>query len=95
MQFKKYIPLFLALAAMPAFAAQKTIMLSVPGMTCPVCPITVKKSLEKVSGVTAVKVELESHLATVTFDDTAASVEKLTKATAEAGYPSSVKEAAK
>jgi hypothetical protein len=32
-----------ALAA-PAWAASKTVTLDVPGMTCPVCPITVKKA---------------------------------------------------
>lgn len=37
---------FVALAAPP-----KTVTLDVQNMTCGLCPITVKKSLEKVSGV--------------------------------------------
>ncbi|EOM0581488.1 mercuric transport protein periplasmic component, partial [Escherichia coli] len=39
-----------------------------------------------------VDVGFEKREAVVTFDDTKASVQKLTKATADAGYPSSVKQ---
>jgi|HubBroStandDraft_4_1064222.scaffolds.fasta_scaffold475628_2 mercuric transport protein len=35
----------------PAWASSKTVTLNVSGMTCAVCPITVKKALEKVEGV--------------------------------------------
>ncbi|EQP65302.1 Periplasmic mercury(+2) binding protein [Enterobacter hormaechei] len=55
-------------------------------------PITVKKALSKVEGVSKVDVGFEKREAVVTFDDTKASVQKLTKATADAGYPSSVKQ---
>ena len=44
------IALAAALSA-PAWAATKTVTLSVPGMTCAACPITVKKALTKVDGV--------------------------------------------
>ena len=74
-----------------AFAAQKTVVLSVPGMTCSACPITVKKALEKVSGVEKVKVSYEPKEAVVTFDDAKAGVESLTQATKQAGYPSHLK----
>ena len=40
------IALAAALSA-PAWAATKTVTLSVPGMTCAACPITVKKALTK------------------------------------------------
>lgn len=75
----------------PAFAAQKTVVLSVPGMTCSACPITVKKALEKVSGVEKVKVSYEPKEAVVTFDDAKISVDGLTQATKQAGYPSNLK----
>ena len=88
---KKIFPLLLlALYATPSFAAQQTVTLSVPGMTCPVCPITVKKALEKVDGVKSVKIDFDTRLATVTFEDSMATADKLTKATANAGYPSTV-----
>jgi mercuric ion transport protein len=69
----------------------QTVTLSVPGMTCAACPITVKKALSKVEGVSQVDVSFEKREAVVTFDDAKTSVQKLTKATTNAGYPSSVK----
>ena len=74
-----------------ALAAVKTVSLSVPGMYCAVCPITVKKALEKVPGVTGVEVSFEKKEAQVTYDDTKANVSKLEDATFEAGYPSHIK----
>lgn len=74
-----------------ALAAEKTVVLSVPGMNCAACPITVRKALQKVTGVNAVKATLEPPQAIVTFDDAKTTVEALTKATASAGYPSAVK----
>ena len=86
------IPLFgLVLLSSAAVAAVKTVTLSVPGMYCAVCPITVKKSLQKVDGVSKVDVSLEKKEAVVTFDDTKASIAKMQDATFEAGYPSEVK----
>lgn len=83
----------LALAAIvaPVWAATQTVTLSVPGMTCSTCPITVKKAISKVDGVSKVDVTYETREAVVTFDDAKASVQSLTKATEGAGYPSSVK----
>jgi mercuric ion binding protein len=77
--------------SLPAAAAQRTVVLSVPSMNCAACPITVRKALEKISGVQSVKATLEPPEAVVTFDDAKTSVEQLTEATRNAGYPSSVK----
>ena len=85
------ISLAVSTAALPAFAAQKTVVLAVPSMNCAACPITVRKALEKVAGVEKVKATLEPPEAVVTFDDAKTSVEKLMEATKQAGYPSSVK----
>jgi len=71
-----------------AFAAQQTVMLKVDNMTCSTCPYTVKKALLKVPGVENATVSYEEKSATVTFEDTEASVVDLTAATANAGYPS-------
>jgi mercuric ion binding protein len=59
--------LFVALVTMPLAALAvnpKTVTLDVQNMTCSLCPITVKKSLEKVSGVTAVQVNFDKKTAT-------------------------------
>lgn len=91
----KKLATLLALAATlsaPAWAATKTVTLSVPGMTCEACPITVKKALSKVAGVEKAEVSFEKREAVVTFDDAKTNADALTKATANAGYPSSVKQ---
>jgi mercuric ion binding protein len=68
----------------------QTVTLDVQNMTCAVCPITVKKALERVSGVTNAKVDFDKKTASVSFDPDKANLATLTKATADAGYPSSV-----
>lgn len=73
-----------------AWAAPRTVTLSVPTMDCPVCPITVKKALTKVPGVAQADVNFDKREATVTFDDAKTTTEALTKATEDAGYPSTV-----
>ncbi len=80
--------LALGLASGAALAAPRTITLDVANMTCAVCPLTVKKALEQVSGVQHVAVDYASRTATVRFDDAAATINKLTDATKAAGYPS-------
>ena len=81
----------LVLFSSSALAAVKTVTLSVPDMYCAVCPITVKKALQKVPGVAHVDVSYEKKEAVVRFDDAKATVDKLKDATFEAGYPSEVK----
>jgi mercuric ion binding protein len=73
------------------FAAPRTITLDVQNMTCAVCPITVKKALESVTGVTSANVDFDNKTATVEFDDST-SVQALTDSTKAAGYPSTVRE---
>lgn len=77
--------------AAPAWAAPRTVVLSVPGMDCSACPITVKKALKKVSGVSAVDVTFKTREARVTFDDGKTTVSALLLATKRAGYPATVK----
>ena len=80
-----------AVAPQASLAEQRTVVLSVPGMNCSTCPITVRKALEKVAGVGKVKATLEPPEAVVTFDDAKTGIEKLMEATKQAGYPSNVK----
>jgi mercuric ion binding protein len=83
--------LLLATVSLPVLAAEQTVTLAVPGMTCAACPITVKAALNKVEGVKRVDVSYEERKAVVTFEDTLASVTALTEATTNAGYPSTLK----
>ncbi len=64
----------------PVLATNQTVPLSIPGMTCAACPITVKKAISKVEGVSKTDVSFDKYEAIVTFDDAKTSVQKLTKA---------------
>ncbi len=75
-----------------AAAAERTVTLKVDGMYCDLCGPTVRKSLERVQGVTKARVEQEKGIAVVTFDDAKTDINALTKATTDAGYPSRVAE---
>ncbi len=79
----------------PVWAAQKTVTLSLPTMDCPVCPITVKKALTQVSGVSRAEVNFSKRLVVVTFDDVVTNLNALTRATKDAGYPSTLTDSAK
>ncbi len=79
----------------PAWAAVQTVTLSVPGMTCGVCPITVRKALNAVPGVEMVSIDEREKDAVVTFDNAKTNVNALIKATTDAGYPSTDAGAAK
>ncbi|MDO8777246.1 MAG: mercury resistance system periplasmic binding protein MerP [Burkholderiaceae bacterium] len=83
------------LLTIQAWAASQTVTLSVPTMSCALCPITVKKALTQVPGVRQAEVNFDKRLATVTFDDSRTSVDALTQSTEDAGYPSTLKEVVK
>jgi mercuric ion binding protein len=83
----------LLLAATPLIALAappQTAVLDVQNMTCELCPVTVKKSLEKVPGVSLARIDFAKKTATVTFDADKANAAALVKATTDAGYPSTV-----
>ena len=86
------LTLAIAFASPAALAEVKTVTLSVPGMYCETCPITVKKAISRVSGVSRVSASYEKKEAVVTYDDSRTTVETLTEATANAGYPSTLKQ---
>ncbi|MDE2155753.1 MAG: mercury resistance system periplasmic binding protein MerP [Xanthomonadaceae bacterium] len=78
----------LTIVAAPASAATRTVTLSVPGMTCPACPVTVRKALSRVAGVEGTSIKFDKREAIVTYDDSKTGVRALTRATTDAGYPS-------
>lgn len=79
------------LASSPAVAGERTVTLAVQNMYCAACPITVRKSLERVTGVIKAVVSYKDKTAVVTYDDSKTDVTALTAATANAGYPSAPK----
>lgn len=88
---KKRFALFVfGIIATPAWAASQIVTLSIPGMTCGACPITVRTSLNRVPGVEKVNIDDRQKRVVVTFDNAKTSVQQLTKATGDAGYPSNI-----
>lgn len=71
-------------------ASSETVTLAVKNMTCELCPITVKKALAKMPGVSSVTVDFPKKTARVVFDPEKVKPEMLVQATTEAGYPSMV-----
>jgi len=78
-------------ASIAMAAGSQTVTLNVPGMTCKFCPITVRKALQNVPGVIEAKSDYKTKTATVTFDPDKTNVNALTNATANTGYPSTLK----
>ena len=77
----------LCCVASVALVEQRTVVLDVQGMNCAVCPITVKKALESVSGVEGAEVYYNTKTATIIFDSGKTTIDKIISATTNAGYP--------
>jgi mercuric ion binding protein len=80
--------LALSVAAAPAAAAERTVVLRVENIDCDLCAPIIRGSLLRVSGVISATVSIEQATATVTFDDARTDVAALTTATTNAGFPS-------
>ncbi len=68
-------------------ASFQQVVLTVEGMTCSTCSITVQKALEGVEGVYRAEVTYEPAQAVVRFDPAKTSIDALTQAAQRAGYP--------
>lgn len=87
-----WVSTFTAALALTAHAGEpKQVVLDVPSMNCVLCPISVKKALEKVPGVLAAKADLTTKTAEAMYDPDRASAEKLAKAVSDSGYPAAVR----
>jgi mercuric ion binding protein len=78
------------LASGATSAAERTVTLTFDNMYCEACPYIVNQSLARVPGVENVKLSFEQKAAIVTYDDQKTTLDALTSATAQAGYPSRV-----
>jgi mercuric ion binding protein len=59
-------------------------------MTCPTCPVTLKKALMKEQGVASVTVRYEKKELIVSFDDAKTTPDAIMKSTAAVGFPSQI-----
>lgn len=90
------IPMFVLLLALSSTAFTgdviRSVTLEVQGMTCAVCPITVKKALKNVPGVSGVKVDYRSGIAEVDYDPNKTGADELAKTVTAAGYLATARE---
>jgi copper chaperone len=64
----------------------KTVVFSVPDMSCNHCEMTIKQALGLVVGVKNTTIDLKKKLVTSQFDETATNENTLSEAIARAGY---------
>lgn len=81
--------LVVALAASAAEPAR--VVMDVPSMNCSLCPISVKKALERVPGVIEAKADLATKTAEAKYDPDRTSPDALAKAVSDAGFPATPK----
>jgi mercuric ion binding protein len=84
----------LMVAPLAAQAGEATVVLEVHHAYCQLCPSIVKKTLERVDGVTVVTVgHADANgdmLATIKYDDAQGTPEAMIKAATDQGYPAEV-----
>lgn len=70
-----------------AVSSEQTATFTIEKMTCAACPVTVKKAMQAVEGVSNVNINFAEKTATVVFDPAVATVEQVGAASTNAGYP--------
>ena len=70
-----------------AATAQAQTTFAIENMTCATCPITVKRAMEGVAGVSAVTVDFATKTARVTYDPRRVNAAAIAAASPNAGYP--------
>ncbi|MDO7837207.1 cation transporter [Sphingobium sp. HBC34] len=70
-----------------AIGAQAQTTFAIESMTCATCPITVRKAMEGVAGVSAVSVDFNAKTARATYDPRRTNVGAIVAASTNAGYP--------
>jgi mercuric ion binding protein len=86
-----FVPSSMMSTSAQAAAAEQRQIFIIENMTCALCPLTVKKAMEGVSGVKSVVIDFGAKTATVTFDATATTIEAIAAASTNAGYPAAAK----
>lgn len=86
-----FLPSTALSASAQAVTTQQRQIFAIENMTCALCPVTVKKAMESVSGVKSVAVDFDAKTATVTFDPSTATIAAIAQASTNAGYPAHAK----
>jgi mercuric ion binding protein len=70
-----------------AASAQAQTTFAIQNMTCATCPITVRKAMQGVAGVSAVSVDFGAKTARATYDPRRTNAAAIAAASTNAGYP--------
>ena len=70
--------------------ANQTRIISIEGMTCGGCVASVHTATADIDGLENISIELADNQATVTFDDSKTSAEKIAAAIDDAGFDAAV-----
>lgn len=68
-------------------SAQSQTTFAIKNMTCATCPITVRKAMEGVAGVSAVEVDFTAKTARASYDPHRTNAVAIAAASTNAGYP--------
>ena len=79
-------------AAESVAGSELTQTFAIEKMTCALCPITVKKVMQRVNGVKLVDVNFDLKTAAVVFDSSKTTAEEIAAASTNVGYPATVVE---
>ncbi|MEX2516414.1 MAG: cation transporter [Gammaproteobacteria bacterium] len=75
-----------------AASEQREAVFSVPGMDCPMCPITVKRALGGADGVVEAEADLDTKEARAVFDPSRTNTDALITAIESSGFSAQLKE---
>ncbi len=84
---------FNALVVVSAFAVNghdQEASFTVDKMTCAICPITVRKAMQRVDGVKEVTVDIDTKTATVLFDSNLTDAKQIGDASTNVGFPATI-----
>ena len=77
-------------AAQAIVASERIVVFVVENMTCELCPITVRTSMERVPGVASVTIDFAAKTATVVYDPSVATDDSIAAASNNVGYPAHI-----
>jgi len=81
---------FTIISAQQGWAQEQTVSMHVSGMTCGTCPISVRHRAMQMKGVHSAVVDIDTALATITYEDSEQSSQAITQAITELGYPATI-----
>ncbi len=83
---------FVTLSAQQGWTQEQTVRMQVSGMTCGICPISIRHRAMQMKGVLSATADIKTTSATVTFEDSQQSAQAIAQAITQLGYPAVIKE---